>query len=157
MAEVPYMERTRAWYAAQGYERPYQWAHFDDVPFTRLSKPLSECRVAVVTTAARYDDEDRPVLPKTVYSHPSDDPPARFFTDDLAWDREATHLDDLGSFLPLVALRALAEKGRIGSLAPRFHGVPTEYSQRRTIEIDAPDVLAGVREDGADVVLLVPL
>jgi len=35
--------------------------------------------------------------------------------------------------------------------------VPTDYSQRRTIEQDAPEVLARCREDAADVALLVPL
>ena len=41
MADVPYMERTRAWYEAQGYERPYRWAQFESVPFQPLEKPLS--------------------------------------------------------------------------------------------------------------------
>jgi len=35
--------------------------------------------------------------------------------------------------------------------------VPTDYSQRRTIEQDAPQILARCREDGVDVALLVPL
>jgi hypothetical protein len=35
--------------------------------------------------------------------------------------------------------------------------VPTEYSQRRTLEIDAPDLLTRLREDETDVALLVPL
>ena len=28
--DVPYMERTRLYYEAQGYTTPYQWAHHDD-------------------------------------------------------------------------------------------------------------------------------
>ena len=48
-------------------------------------------------------------------------------------------------------------QGRIGSLAPRCHGVPTEYSQRRTTEEDAPEVLRLCREDGVDAAILVPL
>jgi hypothetical protein len=35
--------------------------------------------------------------------------------------------------------------------------VPTEYSQRRTIEQDAPEILRRCREDEADAALLVPL
>jgi hypothetical protein len=151
------MERTRAWYAAQGYQRPYQWATFEDVPFERLAKPLSECRVGVVTTAGQIDADGRPVLPKRVYSGSVDDLPARFYTEDLAWDRIATHLDDRETFLPLGHLEALAAAGHICSLAPRFHGVPTEYSQRRTLEVDAPEILERLREDQADVALLVPL
>ncbi len=157
MAAVPYIARTRAWYEAQGYERPYRWATFEQVPFQRPEKPLSSCRVGVVITAGQLGPDGRPVLPKRVYSHPTAAPPAHFYTEDLAWDREATHLDDRSSFLPTRQLEELAAVGRIGSLASRFHGVPTEYSQRRTVEIDAPDVLARLREDEADVALLVPL
>src|SRR5690349_23761472 len=49
---VPYMERTRLYYRALGYEQDYTWAHFADVPFTRLAKPLADCRIGLVTTAS---------------------------------------------------------------------------------------------------------
>ena len=39
---VSYMERTREYYRALGYEKDYVWAHYDDVPFARLAKPLRE-------------------------------------------------------------------------------------------------------------------
>ncbi|HUB10910.1 MAG TPA: hypothetical protein VMB34_03055, partial [Acetobacteraceae bacterium] len=51
-APIPYMQRTRDYYAAIGYATPYRWAHFVDAPFTPLPKPLREARVAIVTTAA---------------------------------------------------------------------------------------------------------
>ena len=158
---VSYIDRTREFYAAHGYENPYRWAHFDEVPFARLAKPLSECRVALVTTASVHRDQSPKdgVLrgAKQVWSGPTDAPPKRLYTDDVAWDKEATHTDDVDSFLPIHPLEALVAAGRIGSLAPRFHGVPTDYSQRRTIEQDAPEILGRCREDGVDVALLVPL
>ena len=49
---VAYRERIRQYYLALGYKHPYQWAHYHDVPFTRLNKPLSQCKVALITTAA---------------------------------------------------------------------------------------------------------
>ena len=79
------------------------------------------------------------------------------YTDDLAWDKEATHTRDPETFLPIEACRYWIESGALGGLTERFHGVPTEYSKRRTIEQDAPDILARLREDGADAALLVPL
>ena len=94
---------------------------------------------------------------KQVWSGPTDAPPERLFTDDLAWDKQATHTRDVESFLPLRQLHALAARGRIGSVAARFHGVPTDYSQRRTIERHAPEILARCREDGVDIALCVPL
>jgi len=115
----------------------------------------------LITTASPWRD-DKPVDgvlrgSKQVWSGPTDTPPERLFTDDLAWDKEATHTRDVESFLPIRRLQEHAARGRIGSVAPRFHGVPTDYSQRRTIEQDAPEVLARCREDEADVALLVPL
>ena len=157
MASVGYMERTRAWYAAQGYEKPYRWAHFEEVPFAALPKSLAECTVGLVGTATLLRPDGSPALPKRVYSASTDEPPIRFYTDDLAWDKEATHIDDLDSFLPIHRLQELAQAGRVSRLAPHFYGVPTEYSQRRTITTDAPEILRRCREDAVDVTLLVPL
>ncbi len=158
---VSYIDRTREFYGAQGYEHPYRWAHFDQVPFARLPKPLSECRVALITTASAF----RPRPPedgvlrgaKQVWSGPTDTPPERLYTDHLSWDKQATHTDDVDSFLPIRPLTALSSEGRIGSLAPRFHGLPTDYSQRRTMEQDAREVLARCQQDESDVALLIPL
>ncbi|HIM35560.1 MAG TPA: glycine reductase, partial [Pseudomonadales bacterium] len=47
---VQYMARTRAYYEAQGFEVPYTWAHFDEIPFTPLVRPLRESRIALITT-----------------------------------------------------------------------------------------------------------
>ncbi len=52
---VPYMQRTRDYYAAIGYTTPYRWAHYVDAPFQPLKKPLAQSRVTIVTTAAQYD------------------------------------------------------------------------------------------------------
>src|SRR4051812_1573155 len=56
-APIPYMQRTRDYYLALGYDNPYRWAHFDDVPFTPLTIPLAEARLALITTAALYQSE----------------------------------------------------------------------------------------------------
>jgi D-proline reductase (dithiol) PrdB len=158
---VSYIDRTREFYRAQGYADAYAWARHTDAPFTPLPKPLAECRLGLVTTASPWREQKvvDGVLRgrKQVYSAPVGPPPERLFTDDLAWDRNATHTDDVPSFLPIPQLQAWVAEGRLGSLAARFHGVPTDYSQRRTQEQDAPEVLARLRADAADVALLVPL
>jgi len=92
-----------------------------------------------------------------VWGGRTDEPPERLYTHDLAWDKAATHTDDVESFLPLRHLAEFADAGRIGSLAARFHGVPTDYSQRNTCDTDAPEILRRCREDGAEAALLVPL
>ena len=158
---VSYIDRTREYYAAQGYERPYVWARHTDAPFAPLAKPLAQCRAALITTASPWR-EAKPVDgvlrgSKRVWSGETAVPPERLYTDDLAWDKQATHTRDVESFLPIARLKEHVAAGRIGSIAPRFHGVPTDYSQRRTIEEDAPQILARCREDAVDVALLVPL
>jgi hypothetical protein len=156
---VSYIDCSREYYAAQGYPKPYAWVHHDDVPFTPLRKTLSECRVGLVTTAGR-PQTDGTIDPlelmqlKEPYADPSDPPPTRLFTDDLGWDKEATHTDDVDSFLPVNRLAEYAANGRIGSVSPRFYGVPTDYSQDRTLQRYAPQILEWCREDGVDAVLL---
>jgi D-proline reductase (dithiol) PrdB len=158
---VSYIDRTREFYCAQGYEHPYAWARHTDAPFAPLPKPLAECTLGLVTTASPWRDQKvvDGVLRggKRVYSAPVEPPPEKLFTDDLAWDKNATHTDDVPSFLPVPQLQAFAAEGRIGALAARFHGVPTDYSQRRTTEQDAPEILVQLRADAVDVALLVPL
>ena len=158
---VSYIDRTREFYAAQGYDRPYRWATNAEVPFTPLPKPLSECSVTVLTTASLHQDKapQDGVLRggKEVWSGSTAEIPERLYTDDLSWDKEATHTNDVDSFLPVRRLAEFVESGRIGRLAPRFHGVPTDYSQRRTLEQDAPEILRRCRDDGVDVVVAAPL
>jgi hypothetical protein len=158
---VSYIDRTRAYYAALGYERPYQYAHHTDAPFARLARPLSECRAALVTTASPWND-DPAALPKPfersgVWAGDASSVPERLLTENRSWDKESTHTRDVQSFLPIGHLKAHAEAGRIAGVGPRFYGVPTEYSQSRTLREDAPAIEAMCREDRVDVVLLAAL
>jgi hypothetical protein len=157
---VSYIDKSREYYAAQGYPTPYQWATNDSAPFTPLGKPLSQCRIGLVTTSSLHHDDRPPGAPaagpKRPYTHPVSPPPGRMFTADLSWDAAATHTDDTETFLPIARLQEHAAQGRIGQLAGRFYGVPTEYSQRRT-QRDAGTIEAWCRNDRVDAALLVPL
>lgn len=148
---VSYIDKSREYYAAHGYERPYQWVAGDDVAFTPLTKPLSECRVGIVTTSAI----DRGNI-DTPYTAPSSPVPAAMVTRHLSWHKTATNTDDVGSFLPLKRLHELAAEGTIGEVAPRFFGTPTIYSARIT-EGNAEQIGAWCQEDQLDLVLLAGL
>ena len=53
MSHVRYIDKTREYYRAEGYDRAYEWAHFETIPFTSfatLGKPLSRCRVGLVSS-----------------------------------------------------------------------------------------------------------
>lgn len=154
---VQYMERTRRYYRALGYTNDYVWAQHDDAPFARLTKPLAECTVALITTAGPPDRSNRDERNrKHVWSGAITNPPATFDTD-LAWDKEATHTDDRETFLPIEAAQRLVAEGVIGRLAPRFHGAPTDYSHSKTNRQDAPELLRRLREGQVDVALLTAL
>ncbi len=151
---VSYIDKSREYYLARGHGNPYRWAHHHDAPFAPLAKPLSQSRVALVSTAAL--NQDRASL-KEVYSAPTEPPPVAMYTAHRSWDKKATHTNDPESFLPVRRVAEFAASGRIGFVSPRFYGVPTDFSQRRTIEEYAPAVLDLCRSDAVDVVLLVPL
>ena len=160
-----YMQRTRDWYLALGYGNPYRWAHYTEVPFQPLDKPLAEATVALITTAAPYQPDKGNQGPGAAYNAA-----AKFYkvysgdtgvdhdvrVSHVGIDRKHTSMEDSGSWFPLPALRAAVSKGRIGRLAQRFHGAPTNRSQRHTLEIDCPEILRLCREDGVDVAVLVP-
>jgi hypothetical protein len=152
---VKYMQRSREYYSAQGFGKSYQWAQNDDIPWQLLNKPLNQCSVTFVTTAV--PDGTIPKFSRAASSYRISDMPKAFVTDELAWDKDATHTNDTGSFIPLDALRTLINEGVIGRLAPRFHFLPTDYSQRNTIESDAPAILQACQKDEVDIAILVPL
>lgn len=162
---ISYMARTRSYYAALGFDAPYRWAHYPSVPFTRLARPLAESRIALITTAAPYQPgkgDQGPGAPYngaakfySVYSFSSaSDPDLRIAH--VAIDRAHTTAMDIGTYFPGAALRAAVAGGRVGSMSPRFHGLPTNRSQRVTGDVDAPDVVARCKADGVDAALLVP-
>jgi D-proline reductase (dithiol) PrdB len=164
-APIPYMQRTRDYYLALGYGNPYRWAHYAEVPFAPLRKPLAECRIALVTTASRYQPDKGDQGPGAPYNGA-----AKFYAvysgdtvhdhdlriSHIAYDRDHTSAADSNTWFPLPALRRAVKAGRIGALTPRFHGFPTNRSQQTTLDQDCPELLARLREDGADAAVLVP-
>src|SRR5438105_2157720 len=162
---VPYMQRTRDYYAAIGYTTPYRWAHYTDAPFQPLRKPLGQSRVAMITTAAPFDPGKGDQGPGAKYNGG-----AKFYSvydgdvskphdlriSHIAYDRVHTSAEDSGTWFPLPQLQRLAGAGRIGEVAPRFFGAPTNRSHRVTIETDAPETLARCKADKVDVAVIVP-
>jgi D-proline reductase (dithiol) PrdB len=161
---IPYLQRIRDYYQGLGYGPPYRWAHYAEVPFLPLAKPLAAARVALVTTAARYQPDKGDQGPGAPYNAR-----AKFYSvysgdsaidhdlriSHLAYDRAHTTAEDPNTWFPLPQLRRCAAAGRIGAPVPRFHGVPTNRSQRVTIEEDCPELLARCRADDVDAAVLV--
>ena len=151
--DVPldYMRRTRDYYLALGYDNPYRWAHYVDAPFQPLKKPLKDSTLALITTAAPYQPDKGDQGPGALYNAA-----AKFysvFSGDTAVDHD-TRISHIG-YDRKHTTAEFARQGRF-NLAPRFHGAPTNRSQRVTLETDAPEILARCRQDQVDAALLVP-
>ena len=162
-APIPYRERIRSYYEALGYGAPYRWAHYAEVPFATLQKPLAQSRIGLITTAAPYQPDKGDQGPGAAYNAA-----AKFYRvysgdtgqdhdlriSHIGYDRAHTTAEDANTWFPLPALRQAAGAGRIGEVAPRFHGAPTDRSHRATLERDCPELLRRAREDKVDAVIL---
>jgi len=163
-APVPYLQRIRDYYQTLGYGAPYRWAHYAEVPFAPIRKALAESRIGVVTTAAPYDPAKGDQGPGAAYNAAAKF--YRVYTGDSAaehdlrishigYDRTHTRATDSNSWFPLAELRRAATRGRIGEVAPRFYGAPTDRSHRATLGRDCPELLRLAQQDRLDAVVLV--
>jgi len=162
---LEYIKRTRYYYQKLGYGEPYAWAAYEQTPFMTLAKPTLDCKVAIVTTAAPFQSDKGDQGPGAAYNSA-----AKFFEvyaeptthlpdlriSHIAIDRDHTTAEDLGTYFPLQALQRAASENIVGSVAPRFFGLPTNRSKRITIEKDSQELLAFCKEDDVDIALLVP-
>ena len=162
---VRYIERTRNYYLGLGYETPYVWAHYIDVPFTPVQKPLNQSTLGLVTTAVPFDVSKGPQGPGAPYNAAakfydpyicSIDESVDLRIAHVGVDRLNANMEDSNCWFPISAAKRAVAKGRVQSLAQHFYGLPTNRSQRHTLEIDAPLILSKMRADQVDVAVLIP-
>ncbi len=146
------------------FMRAYPYRRIDWRPASALSRPLDECRIAIVTTAAFYRPDQAPFDEKirggdTSYrelavstdlatlgiAHKSD-----------AFDSAGLE-QDKNLALPLDRLRELAEARVIGGPAPAHYSFMGSISApKHLMEVTAPEVAARLKADDVDAVLLTP-
>ena len=162
---ILYIDRTRSYYLGLGYETPYVWAHYLEVPFSPLKKLLNQSTLGLITTAAPFKAENGPQGPGAPYNAT-----AKFYQPfqqaidgkidlriaHVGIDRQNANMEDSSCWFPLAAAKKAVEKGRIKAISPHFYGLPTNRSQRHTLEIDAPLILEMLRADQVDVAVLIP-
>lgn len=170
-------ERLRAWVddpdvaaALQASEWKSAFAKYtyleipDAPPFARLTKPLAEANIAVVTTGGIYiDGEQQPFDAADVYGDasirliPTDIPLSRLKLAHDHYDHTVPDQDQR-TINPVEHLHALAADGFIGdAVSPQIsaHGYIPDWT--RVIETLIPAVLKQLTEKPADGVLLVPV
>ena len=162
---IRYIERTRNYYLGLSYDNPYVWAHYIDAPFTPLQRPLNQSVLGLITTAVPYDAANGDQGPGAPYNAT-----AKFYQPyqkpidgeidlriaHVGVDRINANMEDSNCWFPLAAAKRAVGKGRLKALSPHFYGLPTNRSQRHTLEIDAPLILEMLRADQVEVAVLIP-
>lgn len=148
---------ARDWGTAFG---GYPWVTGSQPSLSPLRKPLSQARIALVSSAGvsaadqePFDDVD-----------PFGDASFRAIEGSLEkWQVHHGHYDtaaakdDYNTVFPLRALQQLAQHGDIGSLSPiNYTFMGYQPDPRPFYESTAPVILQGLRDHQVDGVLLVP-
>jgi len=140
----------------------------EPVPWTPLSRPLSEARIALVSTAALSMRIDRPFDTEGERANPWwGDPSYRVIPRTATeGDVVASHLhietayleQDLDVVLPLRRLTELEDEGVIGSAAPSHYSVqgylldPTEF-----LATNVPAIAERMKRDEVDAAVFLPV
>lgn len=142
----------------QDYYRSMQMPHFESTPWV-IPKPISDARVAIISTAGLQRRGDRPFAVNSADYRlvPSETPAAELEMSHIStnFDRSGFQQDH-NIALPIDRLNEFAAQGKIGSVASvhySFMGATHPDKLER-----AASKLAGLlKQDDVDVVLLVPI
>ncbi|NIT65061.1 MAG: hypothetical protein GWO39_15305 [Gammaproteobacteria bacterium] len=162
-----WLEATRPVLEAKNWKEAFKTYPFvvnAHAPWTPLTKPLAECRVALLSTAGAYVKDEQPPFDAeniegdwTVREIPTD-------VDYAQLELAHTHYDharadqDLNCVFPLQRLRELVAEGVIGSLAARHYSISGYCTTAdKVAEHTAPQVAMRAKQDAVDAVLHVPV
>lgn len=159
---VNFVDVERDWVAGRIYPE-FRWRPYDDFsPYHPLPVPLSEARVAFVTTAGAHLASQEPFD----IASKAGDPSWRAFPSPTALsDLQLTHTgydtrraaQDKNVVLPLDHLREAEQAGRIGALAPTIYSCMGYVAETDALIDDtAPAIAARLRDEQVDLVLLAP-
>mgnify|MGYP000327268336 FL=1 len=143
-----------------------------EIPWTPLTKPLSQCKLSLITTAGLYCKEVQPPFDTereqaeptwgdaTYRPIPTDCSPDQIGISHLHIN-PLPILQDLNVVFPVQRMRELVAEGRIGSLAAQaysfmgYQGFPP--NPRAWLETSAPQVALALQGEGVDGLLLTPV
>ena len=162
---LQYLERIKSYYIGLGFDKPYVWANQKNVPLTPIPKPVSCSKLGIVTTASIFNSRFGDQGPGAAYNGKSKffetySAPIIPFPDvrisHLAYDRAHTSATDMGTYFPLSIFLELANIGIVGGVSKNFYGLPTNRSQRTTVDVDCANLVNSIQQDDVDIVVLVP-
>jgi D-proline reductase (dithiol) PrdB len=161
MKPIDYVSALDEMYQRQGFP-PYRWSLYESSPWTPLEKPWRATRLALLSSAGIFRDDQEAFIPWAV-----NDLSFRQIPVDTPYERLQLHhnyfdhrdaLRDLNCVYPVQRLKELEDEGYIGALAPIAItlGMGRLY-KRTTLQNDVVPRIADIfRQDAVDAVLLVP-
>jgi D-proline reductase (dithiol) PrdB len=161
MEPIRYADRLNAFYRSQGFP-PYQWSVYETAPLTPLTKPLSQCRVALLTSGGVSCKSMPPFNPLArndlrVDAIPHETPADYFVIHDAYYNHQDADRD-INCIFPLERLRELGEEGVIGGIAPHHYSgfMGRTYTRTAVLTEAAPALARRLQQEGVDVFVLVP-
>jgi len=161
MKPIDYVSALNDMYQRQGFP-PYKWSEFDSSPWSSSSKTLSETRLALVSSAGIFRDDQEPFDPWAVNDLsfrqiPIDTPRERLRLHHNYFDHRDA-VKDLNCVFPVQRLKEFEDDGHIGGLAPVAItlGMGRLYKRTALQNETVPGIVQALKEQGVDSVLLVP-
>jgi D-proline reductase (dithiol) PrdB len=153
---VAYIPRTRELYASYA---PYRWVVNEDAPWTPLTKPLSKCKVALISSGGIHHKDQIPFHSKDDISYYRI--PRGVNIKDLRISHFGYRTDDAqkdpNCVFPIERLRELEAEGVIGEFAdPAYTFMGGIYSARKVREELAPRIVEELTASRIDLFYLVP-
>jgi D-proline reductase (dithiol) PrdB len=132
----------------------------DAAPFVVPGKPLSACRLAIVTTAGLHRRSDRPFGPgEQTYRVLPDETPAADIVQShtsLGFDRVPI-MRDLNVTFPVDRLRELVARGELGGMAPNHYSFMGALRDLPRLQNETgPEVGRRLADEGVDLALITP-
>ena len=160
MTHIHYVSHLDSMYQGQGFP-PYQWSQFDSSPWTPFKKPLNQARIALLSSAGIFREDQDPFDPWAV-----NDLSFRQIPKNTPFEKLKLHhnyfdhrdaLKDLNCLFPVHRLLDLEKDGTIGSLAAEAItlGMGRLYKRTALQQETVPRIVDLLKQQGADALLLV--
>ena len=147
----------------------FAFLEYETSPWTPLEKPLSQCKVALVTSAGLHLRSD---VPFVTYKGQEEDSSYRVIPSDVqSKDLVTSHISigfdhigvyqDINVAFPIDRVRELVEDGTIGGLSDSYYsfmgGVIYPSTFKRLMQETGPEAAQRMKAEGVDLVFLTPV
>lgn len=149
---------------SQAFFRDFKCREDGPPQWVPLSKPLAECKIALVTTSGLIRKSDKPfdigntAGDPTYRVVPTNTDPAEliFSHTSTNWDRTGFAMDT-NVVLPLQRLEEFVQEGIVGSLADEYYALMgAMFDVEPMVTTTGPELGRRMKASGVDVALLVP-